>query len=281
HGYVAVSAPKSPGGSTINPGAFIVVPNIKVTAQDAMTNAASAPVVTNSQGFFQTPDLPAGRYRICVSGAGFASTCDDAVVDDVGPYTLMNHFVLIRPTENAIFGTVTLADHSTPCFWFRPSISPQALTAKVSLQTLDGKVIAGPVDGNVAGQYVLPVAQTADRAKLHVECDAGVAETNIGVRFGATMQNVAMAASKPSILAFDFTKNGIGIRRADPGDTVTVTVLASDPDGNPLHYAWADDSGRSLNLPDAQTVQWPLLNAAALNTLHVQVSNGKGGVAWF
>jgi hypothetical protein len=287
HGYVAVKVPtlrdqaNLPGASTIQPGTFIVVPNITVTAQNATTNAASAPVVTNSQGYFQTPDLPAGRYHICVSGTGFASSCDDAVVDEIGPYTLMNHFVPVRTTESAIFGTVTLADHTTPCFWFRPAISPQALTARASLQSLDGKIIAGPVDGNVAGQYVLPVAQIADRAKLHVECDAGIAETTVAAQSATTMQDVAVPVSKPSILAFDFTKNGVGIRRADPGDTVTVTVLAKDPDGNPLHYAWADDSGRSLNLPDASTVQWPLLNADTLNTLHVQVSNGKGGVAWF
>jgi hypothetical protein len=286
HGYVAVKAlefkvePGSFGGS-IQAGALIAVPNITVTAQNLATNTVSAPVVTNPQGFFQTPDLPAGRYRICVSGAGFASSCDDAVVDDPGPYAIMNHFVPIRPTKNAIIGTVTLADRSTPCFWFRPSISPNALTAKVSLQTLDGKVIAGPVDGNAAGIYVLPVTQIADRAKLHVECDASVTETNIAPGIGATIENVAITASKPSILAFDFTKGGLGIRRADPGDTVTVTVLAKDPDGNPLHYAWVDDSGRSLNLPDAPTVQWPLLNANASNALHVQVSNGKGGVMWF
>jgi Carboxypeptidase regulatory-like domain len=256
------------------------VPNINVTARNAATNTASAPVVTNPQGYFQTPNLPAGRYRICVSGAGFASTCDDAVVEDIGPYVLMNHFVLIRPEENAIIGTVTLADHHTPCFWFRPSISPAALTAKASVLSVDGKIIAGPVEGNVAGQYVLPVAQTADRAKLHVECDAGVVEINVTPFSGVTAQNLAVASSTPSILGFDFSKNGVGIRRADPGDIVTVTVLAKDPDGNPLHYAWVDDSGHSLNLPDAPTVQWPLLNADAVNTLHVQVSNNKGGVAW-
>jgi len=287
HGYVAVRAPtlrdqtNLTGASAIQPGTFIVVPNITVTAQNTGTNATSAAVVTNSQGYFQTPNLPAGLYRICVSGAGFASSCDDATVDDVGPYTLMNHFVQVRPTGSAITGTVTLADHTTPCFWFRPAISPQALVAKVSLESSDGKVIAGPVDGNVAGQYVLPVAQTTDGAKLHVECDAGVSETTIAAQSGAAIQNVATPASKPSILAFDFTKNGVGVRRADPGETVTATVLAKDPDGNPLHYAWVDDSGRSLNLPDASTVQWPLLNADTVNTLHVQVSNGKGGVAWF
>ncbi len=287
HGYVGVRAPtlqdqpQLAGGSSIQPGALISVPNITVTAQNVSTNLASGPVVTNPQGYFRTPDLPAGKYRICVSGAGFASTCDDAIVDDIGPYAVVDHIVLIRPAKSAIIGTVTLADRRTPCFWFRPSINAQALTARVSMQSLDGKVIAGPVDGNVAGQYVLPLAQTVDRVKLHVECDAGVAETNLAVRGGVTTQDIVMAASVPTILAFDFTKNGVGIRRADPGDTVTVTVLAKDPDGNTLHYAWVDDNGRAVNLPDAPTVQWPLPAVAGTNTLRVQVSNGKGGVVWY
>lgn len=92
---------------------------------------------------------------------------------------------------------------------------------------------------------------------------------------------MTIGASLPRIIAFDFSKGGSGIRRADPGDTVTVSVLAEDPDGNPLHYSWVDDSGRALALPDAPTVQWPLLNANALNTLHVYVTNMKGGVATF
>jgi carboxypeptidase family protein len=119
HGFVAVKVPAvqelplAAVGSSIQPGASIVVPNINVTAQNVATNASSAAVVTNPQGFFQTPNLPPGRYRICVSGAGFLSSCDDATVNDPGPYTLMNHFVLIRPAETAIIGTVTLAPSSS------------------------------------------------------------------------------------------------------------------------------------------------------------------------
>jgi hypothetical protein len=178
HGFVAVKVPavqeppQAAAGSSIQTGATIVVPNISVTAQNVATNASSAPVVTNPQGFFQTPSLPPGRYRICVSGAGFVSSCDDATVDDPGPYTIVNHLVLIRPAETAIIGTVTLSDHRTPCFWARPAFSPTSLTARASLLDLAGKVIAGAVEGNASGQYVLPVPRAADRSNLRVECEA-------------------------------------------------------------------------------------------------------------
>ena len=199
-----------------------------------------------------------------------------------GPVLIMDHIVAIKLQADAIIGTVTLSDHRTPCFWFRPSISPTALTARASLLTTDGKVLAGPVQGNHAGQYVLPFARTIDLARLHVECDSGgVAEANLQPRTGITLQDLALPVSTPSILAFDFSQNGAGVRHANPGDTVTVSVIAKDLDGNALHYAWADDSGRTLNLPDAPTVKWPLPNVATTNTLHVQVSNGRGGVATF
>jgi hypothetical protein len=287
HGFVAVTLPSAQElatpstNSLLQAGSSVSVPGIQVTARNIQTNQSSAVTVTNPQGYFRTPTLQPGEYRICVSGAGFAAACDDSTVVVTGPYVIMNHVVPIRPQANAIIGTVTLADHRTPCFWFRPSISPQALTAKASLLDANGKVIAGPVEGNAAGLYVLPVPRTADREKLHVECDAGVTETILPVRAGVTLQDLALPASTPSIRAFDFTKDGVGIRRADPGDIVTVAVQAKDPDGNSLHYAWVDDSGRALNLPDAPTVQWPLPNIATTNNLHVQVSNGKGGIATF
>jgi hypothetical protein len=286
-GYVAVSvaeqfaAAAPTGHAAIAPGSTIYVPDITVTALNALTGAEIGHVVTNPQGYFRTPPLSPGVYTICVSGIGFAFNCLDAAIEVFGPVDTLGQIVPIRPLGNAIVGTATLSDDQTPCFFFRPAFSALALTAKASLLTTDNKLVAGPVKGNTSGQYVLPVPGGADRTKLHVECDASVAETPFVPRLQFTEQNVTIGASLPRIIAFDFSKGGSGIRRADPGDTVTVSVLAEDPDGNPLHYSWVDDSGRALALPDAPTVQWPLLNANALNTLHVYVTNMKGGVATF
>jgi len=284
HGYVAVVVPSNSTkavNSTISLGSNVFVPNIRVVARNIRTDATSPASVTNPQGYFQISDLAPGEYRICVAGAGFRARCEDAATNVAGPVAIMNHIVAIEPEANAIIGTATLSDHHSPCFWFRPAFSPTALTARASLLTADGKVLAGPVEGNVAGQYVLPFKGAGDAARLHVACDAGVAETTLQPRQGVILQDLALPVSTPSILAVDFTQNGVGVRRANPGDTVTATVVAKDPDGNALHYAWSDDSARDLNLPDSPTVQWRLSNVAALNTLHVQVSNGKGGVASF
>ena len=126
---------------------------MQVTAVNTATHAISPATITNAQGYFRTPTLPPGEYQICVSGTGFASTCDPQSTPLVGPVAILNHVVQIRPGARAIIGTVTLADLRTPCFWFRPAVSPTALTAKASLRTADNKPIAGPVSGNAAGQF--------------------------------------------------------------------------------------------------------------------------------
>jgi hypothetical protein len=269
--------------AAIAPGSPIYVPDIVVTARNISTGAQSAPVVTNPQGYFRTPPLLPGEYQICVtSSLGFLASCLNSTIGVSRPLVTLTEIVPIVPDGNAIVGTATLSDHQTPCFFFRSSFSAVALTANASLLTPDNKLVAGPVKGNTSGQYVLPVPRSiTDPTKLHVECDSSVAEAAIPRQLPFTVQNVTIAASPPQIVAFDFSKGGSAIRRADPGDTVTVSVLAEDPDGNPLHYSWADDSGRTLALPDAPTAQWALLNANALNTLHVYVSNTKGGIATY
>ena len=280
HGYVAaVVAPKDRVAPAA--GGAIYVPDIKVIARNLETHVDSAPAVTNAQGYFRTPVVPLGRYQVCVSGRGFVASCLNTIIEVSRSVVTLGEFVPIRPDGAAIVGTAMLSDHRTPCFFFRPSFSQLALTAKASLLAADNKLVAGPVKGNSSGQYVLPVPSGVAGTKLRVECDSSVSENSVALRQPLTAQNATIAASVPHILGFDFSKGNVGIRRADPGESVTVSVLARDPDGYPLHYSWADDSGRTLALPDAPTVQWQLLNANALNTLHVYVSNTKGGIATY
>jgi hypothetical protein len=288
HGNVALFVVPDDGLSStaslaptgIGAGSTVFLPNIQVIARNIQTSATSAPVLTNAEGYFQTPVLPPGQYQVCASAPGFSANCLDQTIEVFQPLVLLRQIIPVRPEELAIVGTATLADHKTPCFFFRPSFSPLALTAKASLVNKEGKVLAGPVDGNASGQYVLPVRE-AVQDTLRVTCDASVVEAPVTSRRRLTLQNTTIGASVPQILAFDFTKGGVGIRRADPGETVNVNLLARDPDGNTLHYTWVDDSGRALSLPDAPAVSWPLLNANALNALIVYVSNGKGGIATY
>jgi hypothetical protein len=259
----------------------IFLPDIDVWAKNLKTGIASSHVVTNPQGYFVITDLPRGSYQICVSGAGYNTQCDDHTVNVTHPADILDHVVAIQPSGNAIAGTVWLADRTTPCFWFRPAMDVHALTATVSLLDDNQRVVAGPVNGNTSGQYVLPTATGAGTGSLHAVCDTAVADTALVIPTGVAVQDVAINNRAPQILTLDFSKGGVGVRRASPGDVIRATVQASDLDGDQLHYRWVDDSGRSLGLPDAPSVDWPVLNASALNTLHVQVSDSRGGIATF
>jgi len=276
HGYVAaVVQPQLEARQTTSLGTQIFVSDIDVWAKNIKTGVSSSHVVTNAEGYFRTPLLPIGEYQICVSGTGYTTACDGRTINVAHPVKTLDNIIPIQPSANAISGTVWLADRVTPCFRF----DSQALTAKVSLLDGNEHIVAGPVNGNNVGQYALPVSVSADNLKLHVVCDKGSADTTIQKLSGFLVQDVAIANHAPQILSLDFSKGSVGIRRANPGEIVRATVKASDLDGDTLHYRWVDDSGRSLGLPDAPSVDWQVINANVLNTLHVQVSDDKGGFA--
>jgi len=280
HGYVAASLASSAVTTVVIPGPVINLPDITVFAKNIKTSASSAPVKTNPQGYFRTPTLPPGVYHICVQGTGYTSSCDRQEIEIVNSTHVMDHTVRISPAGGAIDGTVRLADLVTPCFWFRPAFAQSVIAAKVSLVDTGGNVVAGPVNGNSVGQYVLPVSGVQGGFTLQAVCEG--LSSSVGVKFpggGVLQQDIVIRNNRPQIVSFVLTKGGVGARIANPGDTLQATVSAIDPDGDTLHYQWTDDSGRSLGLPDAPTVDWPLLTAPAVNTLRVQVSDGKGGYA--
>lgn len=265
------------GPSNITLGQPILLPDITVVAKNS--GFTSKPAVTNPQGFFVITDLPEGAYQICVSGTGYTSQCDDQRVVVGGRFAaIVDHVVLISPAANAVAGTVWLSDRITPCFWFRPSVNPKPLVAKVTLVDSNQKVVAGPVTGNNLGQYVLPTTLGSGAGSVHAVCDAGIADAAVQFQTGPVLQDIALTNHAPQILSMDFTQGAQGVRRVNPGDTVHVTVQATDLDGDALHYHWSDDTGANLGLPDSPSVDWKVANAATTNTLHVQVTDGKGGI---
>ncbi|HEX3759789.1 MAG TPA: hypothetical protein VHW23_13840 [Kofleriaceae bacterium] len=273
HGYVA-TAGNDQRGAQIN------VPDIQVWAQNAITGAAGPRVRTNAAGYFHTAVLPAGQYNLCVGGAGYATRCETTVVTVAHSMVQLDHVLAIVPLSATVWGTVRLSDKTTPCFWFRPAFSTGAvIQAHVSLTDASGTLVAGPVNGNTLGEFVLPVAASPGVYTLTATCETASGSTSLTLGTGAQRADLMVGNAPPAVAALDLTQGGVGIRRADPASVVHATVNASDPDGDPLHYRWTDDSGRSLGLPDAPSVDWTLLPGVARNTLRVQVSDGRGGYA--
>lgn len=275
HGYVAMTASDQSGAS-------FNVPDMQVWARNIVTGAASAHVRTNAAGYFRTPVVPAGQYNMCVTGPGFTQRCETAVVTVAHSMVVLDHMIQVVPAVPAISGTVRLKDQQgqeTPCFSFQAAFSTSAVVqARVSLVDAGGALLVGPVNGNSLGQYVIPAPVAPGSYRLIATCEAASGGVSVTLAGGPVHADIAIANSRP-VVALDLSKGGSGVRRADPGDVLHASARATDLDGDVLHYTWIDDSGRNLGLPDAPSVDWPVLGTAALNTLRVQVSDGRGGYA--
>ncbi len=65
-----------------------------------------------------------------------------------------------------------------------------------------------------------------------------------------------------------------------PGDQVNLTATATDPDGDPLTYAWGATMGRFKEPLDAPTIIWTAPDESGEFTIRVEVSDGAGGISF-
>ena len=62
------------------------------------------------------------------------------------------------------------------------------------------------------------------------------------------------------------------------GLAYSMSVSATDPDGDPLSYSWTVDDG-SLNVPTSSAITWTMPSTAGFYNITVTVEDGKGGRA--
>ena len=64
-----------------------------------------------------------------------------------------------------------------------------------------------------------------------------------------------------------------------PGGEVVLTATGSDPDGDPLTYAWKAPRGSFVGAADAASARWRAPGETGRVTLRAEVSDGRGGTA--
>ena len=67
--------------------------------------------------------------------------------------------------------------------------------------------------------------------------------------------------------------------RVGPGGEVRLTARASDPDGDPLTYAWSAPAGRFAGPADEAAARWRAPAETGRVTIRVRVSDDRGGTA--
>ena len=278
HGYVyakinsdVVAAPARAG---------IAVPDIVVAAKNVSSGLLSSLTKTDPYGYFRTSALPPGSYNICVSGTGYVGGCDPQVITISDRVHVMNHIVLIQTKQHAVVGNVLLADKKTPCFWYDPTFDPNyVMTAKIVLIDGGGTVVTGPIRGNNLGEYVMPTEAAPGTYTVGIDCEAEHAANAVSLTAASIQENFVLKNHPPTANLLEAAKAGVGVRRASPGDSLTITVPSADVDRDILHYHWVDESGRTPNFPDAATVNWSAPALTGPHTLRVLVSDGRGGYA--
>ncbi len=71
---------------------------------------------------------------------------------------------------------------------------------------------------------------------------------------------------------------GTGTKAGSGTEKTTLTVEATDPDGDTLHYNWRVTAG-AIDNRDARSTVWTLPAGPGLHFAYVTVTDGKGGVA--
>lgn len=172
-----------------------------------------------------------------------------------------------------------------------PTSFPVSYSVVGSLQsikvTVTGPGIASPIEANVdikTLQATFNVPSGEDRLfKVEVKTDAATYTQNY---------TVCVPNNQPVTVSVNITRENRGpvITGMSPASgtgpyisPTTVTVSASDPDGDPLSYEWSTTGGGGGGTisGSGSSVTWnpPYVGGGGTTTVSVTVRDGRGGVA--
>jgi hypothetical protein len=259
HGYITAAFPKPPGMEEIS------LPGVRVLLKretDGQPVPSSA-VTTDGRGHFRIPAQPGGKYRLCAEAPNFEPRCSEKTIELADGPSISVPRLVLKPIGRTIYGVVTLRDGSP-------------VAGQVAAVDAAGEKLAGPVQANLSGQYVL--ARLPSSAGLKVTATYDKAPAAVLPVADEDRINLQIPNSPPVIVSLMATFNGVWVQRAAPGTTVRIAAEASDADGDALHYRW-NSSGGLLNSQNEPAIDWKLPSTQQPNTVTLEVTDGKGGIA--
>ena len=256
------------------------LPDVPVYAQPVVGRGSrgvrktrpTAPVKSDLDGHYVLPKLSPGSYKVCWNAA-------PAVVPGCAPQsvTVTSGVAFALPTEvtlepRPIHGRVFLKDGS-PCRFLAPDFGVD-LWADVALN--QGGLPLVKVRANSQGEYLLPTVPGGP-TEVEAHCEAEIAR--VAAPPGARV-DIGLRNSRPRATALVTLRAGQGVRAPAGGELLEVRALGSDPDGDPLRYAWRPSAASApFSSVNAPSVKWALPANGGQESMYALLSDGRGGYA--
>jgi hypothetical protein len=248
------------------------LPNVLLSLVNTNNPALSNSVVSDVNGDFTFPPMPAGNYQLCWQARGFLPACSNNITISNASVGLFGIQLFPASGVGFVYGQVTYLDGSP--VYDADSFYGIDIEPVVVLTGSNNSVVASaPV--NSSGQYAIAGFSPAASMTVSVTVQGASVSSNINT-FVTGEADLVLPDTPPEIISLVATSNGVPVYSVAPGTTVQVTATAT---GNNLSYEWLDINGLT-SYPSSPIISWTLpTNAVGFQYLWVRVSDGQGGYA--
>jgi hypothetical protein len=211
-----------------------------------------------------------GAYELCASAPGFQTACHPDHLNLVfGASLAPVRDLILAPVADAIRGKVMLEGES-PC------------SEIATVELMEAGAAFSSTTTNDLGEYVLAQLPAVDAVDFEVRCAGVVLNVSHTLapdeRSGAEALDWLLPNSPPQISDLLVGNAGGAVRSVAPSAALQISATIFDPEGDPLTIEWRDDAD-SVVSANAASIPWTAPNSSQIDTIHVRVDDGRGGVS--